>query len=144
MRRLASLAFLACIAAPIAAQSSTTGWDSTAFAAKLGAVMQRPEFRHAFFGIEFWSLDDRKPVYALNGDKLFVAASTTKLLTEGTALRLLGADYRFHTRVYRTGAIAGDGTLAGDLILVASGDPNLSGRIQPGDTLGFTNEDHAY
>ena len=29
-------------------------------------------------------------------------------------------------------------------MLVASGDPNLSGRIQPGDTLGFANEDHAY
>ncbi len=110
---------------------------------RLQAVMSRPEFRHAFFGIEFYSLDDGRPVYTLNSDKLFVAASTTKLLTEGTALELLGSDYRFHTRVYRTGPLSADGTLDGDLVLVASGDPNLSGRIQ-GDALAFENEDHAY
>src|SRR5206468_7427357 len=64
--------------------------------------------------------------------------------TEGTALALLGADYRFHTRVYRTGPVSSDGTLQGDLILVASGDPNLSGRIQPDGSLAFENEDHTY
>ena len=66
------------------------------------------------------------------------------MLTEGTALALLGADYRFHTRVYRTGPIEADGTLKGDLVLVASGDPNLSGRIQSDGTMGYTNEDHSY
>ena len=39
----------------------------------------------------------------------FVAASTTKLLTEGTALSLLRPDYRFHVRVYRTGDSGGGG-----------------------------------
>src|SRR5205814_9698448 len=37
-----------------------------------------------------------------------------------------------------------DGTLDGDLVLVASGDPNLSGRIRPDGTLAFENQDHAY
>ena len=83
-------------------------------------------------------------VYALNAQQFFTPASTTKLLTEGTALELLGGNYRFHTKVYRTGPISADGTLDGDLILVASGDPNLSGRIQPNGTLAFENEDHAY
>ena len=36
---------------------------------------------------------------------MFVPASTTKILTEGTLLAKLGPDYRFHTRVYRTGPI---------------------------------------
>ena len=65
------------------------------------------------------------------------------MLTEGTALSLLGPDYRFHTRVFRTGAIDASGTLEGDLILVAAGDPNLSNRIQPDGTLAFQNQDHA-
>jgi len=65
-------------------------------------------------------------------------------VTMGSALQLLGADYRFHTRVYRTGDLGADGTLHGDLVLVASGDPNLSGRIRPGDTLAFENVDHTY
>ncbi len=112
--------------------------------ARIRDVIGRPEFAHSTFGIEFYSLDSGQVIYRLNPDKLLVPGSTTKLLTEGTALELLGADYRFHTRVYRNGAVNKDGTLEGDLVLVASGDPNLSGRIQPDDTLGFENEDHSY
>src|ERR1700722_16576129 len=111
---------------------------------RIKKIMDRPEFAHSRFGVEFYSIDSGKSVYELNSQQLFVPGSTTKLLTEGTALELLGGDYRFHTRVYRTGAIGADGTLHGDLILVASGDPNLSGRIQPDGTLGFENQDHSY
>ena len=107
-------------------------------------VLARPEFAHAFWGIEFYDLDSGKAVYRVMGDKLFQAASTTKLLSVGTALHYLGPDYRFHTRVYRTGPITSDGTLDGDLVLVASGDANLSGRIQPNGTLAFRDEDHSY
>jgi N-acyl-D-amino-acid deacylase len=106
--------------------------------------MDRPEFAHANFGIEFYSLDTGKVVYSLNANKLFVPASTTKTLTEGTVLAKLGADYRFHTVIYRTGPLDKKGTLKGDLVLVASGDPNLSNRIQPDGTLSFVDEDHAY
>jgi len=110
---------------------------------QIKAIMARPEFAHARFGIEFYSLDSGAPIYTLNEQQLFVPGSTTKLLTEGTALELFGADYRFHTPVYRTGPING-GTVEGDLVLVASGDPNLSNRIQPDGTLAFEDEDHSY
>ncbi len=113
-------------------------------AERIEQITRRPEFRHASFGVEIYSLDTQKAVCKLHAGKLFTPASTTKLLTMGTALELLGPDFRFHTRVYRTGPIAADGTLNGDLVLVASGDPNLSGRIQPDGTLAFENEDHSY
>lgn len=112
--------------------------------ARINAIVNRPEFQHALFGIEVYSLTDDKILYALNSDKLFVPGSVTKLITEGAALELLGADYRFHTRVYRTGPISATGVLTGDLVLVAGGDPNLSNRIRAEDTLAFENEDHAY
>ncbi len=118
--------------------------DTTALEQRIKKIMDRPEFAHSRFGIEFYSLDADKVVYSLNPQQLFVPGSTTKLLTEGTALELLGADYRFHTKIYRTGPIKKDGTLEGDLILVASGDYNLSNRIQPDGTLAFENEDHSY
>ncbi len=111
---------------------------------RLDAIMKRPEFVHSSFGIEFYSLDSGKVIYQHNPDKLMVPGSTTKLLTEGTLLELLGGDYRFHTRVYRTGLIKKDGTLDGDIVLVASGDPDLSGRIQSDDTLVYENMDHSY
>lgn len=128
----------------LAFASAALGQQTAPLADRLQAIMARPEFRHAFFGIEFYSLDTGKVIYQLNAEKLFVPASTTKLLTEGTALELLGGDFRFHTPVYRTGPIAADGTLDGDLILVASGDPNLSGRLNADGTLAFENEDHSY
>lgn len=106
--------------------------------------MSRPEFAHASFGIEFYSLDTHTPLFSVNGQRLFTPGSTTKLLTEGTALQLLGPDYRFHTYIYRTGKVDKKGTLDGDLVLVASGDPNLSNRIQPDGSLAFKDEDHSY
>src|SRR5580700_8191429 len=111
---------------------------------RIKKIMDRPEFAHARFGVEFYSIDSGKSVYELNSQQLFVPGSTTKLLTEGTALELLGGDYRFHTKVYRTGPIKKDGTLDGDLILVGGGDYDLSNRIQPDGTLAFEDEDHTY
>src|ERR1043166_1192229 len=113
-------------------------------AERVQQVIGRPEYRRSSFGVAFYDLDANTPVFTLNADKLFVPGSTTKLVTEGTGLELLGPDYRFHTRLYRTGPIRKDGTLDGDLVLVASGDPNLSGRIRPDGTLAFENQDHAY
>lgn len=113
-------------------------------AERIRNVMERPEFAHASFGIEFYSPETDEVIYALNEHGLFTPASTTKLLTEGSLLASLGADHRFHTRIYRTGEIDGKGRLKGDLILVASGDPNLSNRGRPDGTLAFENEDHSY
>jgi D-alanyl-D-alanine carboxypeptidase/D-alanyl-D-alanine-endopeptidase (penicillin-binding protein 4) len=129
---------------PIAFAQQPTETPQSLLAERIQRIMDRPEFRHALFGIEFFSLDSGQPLYRLNADKLFTPASTTKLLTEGTALELLGGDFRFHTRVYRTGPINPDGTLDGDLVLVAGGDPNLSGRVRADGTLDFENEDHSY
>jgi len=126
------------LAAPLAAQAPAS------LAERIDGILGRPEFRHAFWGIEFLDLETNQPVYTLNADKLFVPGSTTKLLTEGTALGLLGADHRFKTRLYRTGEIGRGGVLKGDLVLVASGDPNLSARVRPDGTLAFENEDHSY
>jgi PBP4 family serine-type D-alanyl-D-alanine carboxypeptidase len=127
-----------CTLSPALAQSADT------LSARIQKVINRPEFVHANFGIEFYSLDSGKVVYALNAEKLFVPASTTKLLTEGTLLATLGADFRFHTRIYRTGPVSSKGELKGDLILVASGDPDISNRIQADGTLAFVDEDHSY
>jgi len=141
MKRLVATVLLSLL---LLASAPASIAQSNTLAQRIQSIMDRPEFRHAIFGIEFYSLDAGKPIYTINADKLFTPGSTTKLLTEGTALALLGADFRFHTRVYRTGPIDKEGTLDGDLVLVASGDPSLSGRITADDTLAFENEDHSY
>ena len=110
---------------------------------RIQRVMDRAEFVHASWGMEFYDLGAQRPVFGVNRERLFVPGSTTKLVTVGTALELLGPDHRFRTRVYRTGPIRG-GAIDGDLVLVASGDPNVSGRLKPDGSLGFTNVDHSY
>jgi dihydroorotase/N-acyl-D-amino-acid deacylase len=143
--RFFHLAVALCLTILFASAPRALRAQSTAsLADRIQKVMDRPEFAHANFGIEFYSLETGKVVYSLNANKLFVPASTTKTLTEGTILAKLGADYRFHTLIYRTGPIDKKGTLKGDLVLVASGDPNLSNRIQPDGTLSFVDEDHSY
>lgn len=102
-----------------------------------------PRYSRAFFGIAVYDVGRQRMLYAQNAQRLFIPASTTKLMTEGTALGVLGPNFRFRTPVYRTGAIV-DGVLHGDLVLVASGDPDISQRVQPNDTLAFENTDHAY
>src|SRR5207302_3430965 len=111
---------------------------------RIKKIMERPAFAHSRFGIKFIAADSADVVYELNSPQLFVPGSTTKLLSAGTALELLGGDYRFHTKIYRTGPVSKDGTLQGDLVLVASGDLNLSNRIQANGTLAFEDEDHSY
>jgi len=53
-------------------------------------------------------------------------ASTTKLVTAAAALRILGPDHRFVTRVYATRAPDAAGVVDGDLVIVGGGDPVLS------------------
>ncbi len=128
------------LVAPRALRAQSTA----SLADRIQKVMDRPVFARANFGIEFYDIATGKVVYSINANKLFVPASTTKTLTEGTMLAKFGADYRFHTRIYHTGTLDKKGTLKGDLILVASGDPDLSNRIQPDGTLAFVDEDHSY
>lgn len=124
-----------------------TGIGATPKPATLSSTIARivdvPAYSHAFFGAAVYDLDHKRMIYAQNAGRLFIPASTTKLMTEGTALGVLGPGFRFTTPVYRTGPVQ-NGVLQGDLVLVAGGDPNISQRVQSNDTLAFENYDHAY
>jgi D-alanyl-D-alanine carboxypeptidase/D-alanyl-D-alanine-endopeptidase (penicillin-binding protein 4) len=117
---------------------------TAALALAINAPTQTPRLQYSVVAGEVYDLDSHRVLYARNAGVLMAPASTTKLLTEGTSLQLLGPDFRWTTPVYAQGAIDSQGTLRGDLVLIASGDPNLSQRIQTDGTLAFEDEDHAY
>ena len=71
-------------------------------------------------------------------------ASVTKLFSTAAALVELGPDHRFETPVVRRGEIDAQGTLHGDLILIAQGDPSMGGRTGPDGALLFKDDDHTY
>jgi PBP4 family serine-type D-alanyl-D-alanine carboxypeptidase len=120
----------------------STEQHSQTLATHLDAILSRPVLQRSQVGIAFYDVHEERFVYERDADVLFAGASTTKILTCLGALSRLGPEYRFETKVVRTGDIDRNGVLQGDLVLVASGDPNLSGRIN-GDTLDFCNYDHA-
>jgi D-alanyl-D-alanine carboxypeptidase/D-alanyl-D-alanine-endopeptidase (penicillin-binding protein 4) len=111
--------------------------------ARIRAVMDRPAFAHAHWGLEVRDVATGRVLMAHQPDQLFVPGSTTKVVTMATALHRLGPDHRFRTRVVRTGPIVG-GVVQGDLVLVAAGDPNLSGRLTADGRLAFVDQDHSY
>lgn len=55
---------------------------------------------------------------------MFAPASNQKLITTAAALKYLGPDYRYPTRLFAAGKIEGD-TLYGDLYIKGYGDPKL-------------------
>jgi serine-type D-Ala-D-Ala carboxypeptidase/endopeptidase (penicillin-binding protein 4) len=66
-----------------------------------------------------------REVVSYRPDEPVLPASTLKVVTAAAVLSTLGGQERLTTRVETTAAIAGDGTLDGDLVLVGSGDPTL-------------------
>lgn len=110
---------------------------------RIRQILDRPEYKHARWGLLVVDDDSGKPIFQNRADELFAPASVTKLFTCAAALAAFGPDYRFRTPVYRRGQML-DGTLKGDLILVAKGDPTLGGRSDDREHLVFQNLDHTY
>ena len=105
--------------------------SAAALAAAINAPAQTPRLAHTVVAGEVYDLDSQRVLYARNANMLMVPASTTKLLTEGTSLALLGPNFRWTTPVYRIGPLDAQGVLHGGLVLVASGDPNFRSGFNP-------------
>ena len=83
-----------------------------------------------------------KTIYAKDPDRLAFTGSVRKLFSVGVALNSLGAAHRFHTPVFRQGAVDSSGKLAGNLVLVGAGDLTLGGRLTVQGNVAITNFDH--
>ena len=99
---------------------------------RLDRVFADTRLATANLGVLVRSLDRPETLYEKNSSKLFVPASTNKILTAAAAFVRLGAAYRFPTRVYRDGPVEG-GVLRGNLIIAGSGDPSAAPRFYSGD-----------
>jgi D-alanyl-D-alanine carboxypeptidase/D-alanyl-D-alanine-endopeptidase (penicillin-binding protein 4) len=134
------------LAATAAAQSATPVANAAGgqLPAEITAIIERPRYSLARWGIHVADRETGEAVYDLRGGERFLAASTTKLFPGAAALAAYDPDYRFETPVYRTGAVGADGTLAGDLVLVASGDLTMGGRTTPDGAIAYTPFDHIY
>lgn len=100
-------------------------------AVQIQEVLSQPQLLRAHWGVHAVDLETGKVLFSLNPDQLFLPASNAKLFTTAAVLASAGPDYRFHTTVESTAKPDDQGWLAGDLVLVGRGDPNISGRVMP-------------
>ena len=124
------------------ASSSLRGAES--IEARVDAVLKTSGYESGHWGLLVVDAKTRKTVYERNPDQMFCPASVTKIFSSAAFLADLGADFRFRTPVVRHGGVDSEGTLKGDLILVAKGDLCLGGRTAPEGTLLFVDDDHTY
>ena len=75
-------------------------------------------------GVLVESFDGRRVFAAHNADVIYNPASLIKLATSLVALKTLGPDFRFQTRVYMDGKVDGKGILQGQLAVIGH-DPTF-------------------
>jgi D-alanyl-D-alanine carboxypeptidase/D-alanyl-D-alanine-endopeptidase (penicillin-binding protein 4) len=139
-RRHTTVLLLALAGASLAGTPARAGDD---LAAKVDAIVNAPQYKHSKWGILVVDAESGQTVYARNPDTLYAPASVTKLYSCAAALVAYGPNHRFTTPVHRRGELK-DGTLDGDLILVAQGDLTLGGRADGKGGLAFKDHDHTY
>jgi len=100
---------------------------ATPLAARIDAAANAPPLDRAHWGIIVEDAITGERLYGRNEDKLFIPASSLKLVVATVAARLLGPGFRYTTELLAAGPVR-DGTIYGDLVLRGSGDPTLSGR----------------
>ncbi len=93
----------------------------------------------------YWALsvrdEDGNLVVDINSNKSMTPASNLKLLTSAAVLDSLGPDFRYITKIYGKGELV-NGIWQGDLYIVGSGDPSISGLFYAGNQFHVFEELH--
>jgi D-alanyl-D-alanine carboxypeptidase/D-alanyl-D-alanine-endopeptidase (penicillin-binding protein 4) len=95
--------------------------------AKINAIVDRPQFQRARWGILVQPLGESESLYERNPAQFFIPASNVKLFTSAAAFVHLGAEFRLHTSVHafesgEAAAIAPSNAL----VVMGQGDPSLT------------------
>jgi serine-type D-Ala-D-Ala carboxypeptidase/endopeptidase (penicillin-binding protein 4) len=120
-----------CATAPGATSPVPASDAASRFARRAGALLAVSPVDKGAWGLLVVEAQSGKILFERGADSYFLPASNMKLFTTALALAKLGPEYRFHTTVETRGTISDAGLLAGNLVLVGRGDPNLSNRKFP-------------
>jgi len=128
--RLPLLLLFAFTALVFAAGAATTAdRESTGvLAERIDSFLARHDLSAGRLGVLFCDGATGRVLYARGEDLALKPASNNKIFTTAAALYYLGRDFRYETLVGLRGPQRGD-TLLGDLVVVGSGDPSISGRF---------------
>src|ERR1019366_4485694 len=99
--------------------------------------------KHATWSICVMSLKNDNIISEYNSNVSLVPASTLKIVTTGTALSMLGSNFKFETKLQYDGVLDSiTGTLKGNLYIIGGGDPTLDSEYfkDPKDSLTTTDK----
>lgn len=96
----------------------------SALAERLRASLADKRLAGAKVAVTVIAAEDGATLFAKDADESLIVASNNKLVTTAAALRVLGPEFVFRTRLCASGALA-SGSIAGDLIVVGDGDPDV-------------------
>lgn len=88
--------------------------------AKIGSIVAKQAKKKVVLGVEILRADTGEAVYSHNVHAALTPASNMKLITSSAAVNLLGADFKFTTKV----GMAGE-----TLVLIGGGDPLLGDAL---------------
>ncbi|MFM1841921.1 MAG: penicillin-binding protein 4, partial [Cyanobacteriota bacterium] len=111
-------------AKPLVTDQKTEKYCPAQFRQQVNDYLQRPDLARAHWGILIRPLDSQTPLFSYQADKLFIPASTQKLLTTAIALDQLGPNFQFQTPVYIQPSPRRSDQLR-TLQVITSGDPTL-------------------
>jgi D-alanyl-D-alanine carboxypeptidase len=142
MQRVLSFLAFSAMASLSGASSAIAGpatplWSSVP--TDIRAVFDKPPYAKATWGLRV--LDGSRTLVDLNSEHPFLIGSVRKVFSVGEMLNTVGPAHTYDTPMYRMGPIM-NGTLRGNLILVASGDLTMGGRTNPDGTIAISNWDH--
>ncbi len=96
------------------------------FSQKILKIQNDTLMSGAGIGIQVIDLENNSVLYGINSKVSYVPGSVLKIVTSAAALELLGANYKFITKLAYVGKIDSSiNTLNGNLIIIGGGDPVL-------------------
>jgi D-alanyl-D-alanine carboxypeptidase/D-alanyl-D-alanine-endopeptidase (penicillin-binding protein 4) len=113
---------------PVVLVAATLGWASPSESQVEPSAPTSDGSYRGYQAVRLLNDGTQELVDELNADRFFVPASVLKTITVATALHHLGADYRWHTRITRRGALAGS-VLDGDLLIEPGADPTWGNAL---------------
>jgi D-alanyl-D-alanine carboxypeptidase/D-alanyl-D-alanine-endopeptidase (penicillin-binding protein 4) len=79
--------------------------ERSAVAKQLDQLFDAPAWHNAQWGVQVVDLDTSEVLYQRQAEKAFIPASNLKLYTTAAALKTLGANYRYETKIYVNGPV---------------------------------------
>jgi D-alanyl-D-alanine carboxypeptidase/D-alanyl-D-alanine-endopeptidase (penicillin-binding protein 4) len=86
---------------------------------RVNAVISRPSQKNVRFSVHIVKADSGRMVYSHNARESLLPASNMKIITSAAALKILGPDYKYKTKI---------GLCDDTLVVIGSGDPLLGDK----------------